>query len=266
MTSLRRILPPDSTLCVCGIRDCGIPFGLCYCGCSQKTELARQRVPARNLYCGFPLQYVNGHNARVIPLLEDEPAFFLDGEPCRWLPVSKGYFFVVDAAKYERLMRCAWSAHAEKKTGKVYATRSGPTIEGTRTPQIPLHRELLNAPRGMEVDHKNGNSFDNRLSNLRLATRRQQVHNRRPNRQHLYKGIHVITKCKAEIRFHGQSLYLGSYADFRDGAIAYDCAARILFGDFAWLNFPDIVNYPVWTSDIRVKCQRALESLRPLSK
>ena len=41
-----------------------------------------------------------------------------------------------------------------------------------------LHRYLLNAPKGMVVDHINGDTKDNRLENLRVCTQKENLQNR----------------------------------------------------------------------------------------
>ena len=46
---------------------------------------------------------------------------------------------------------------------------------------IILHRLIMNAPKGLEVDHKLGNGLDLRKSQLRLCTRGQNTKNRRLN-------------------------------------------------------------------------------------
>jgi hypothetical protein len=264
MTPLRRIVPPDPSLCVCGIRECGIPFGYCHCGCGEKCKVARQRMIHRNLYAGFPLQYINGHNAKLPPRVDDDQEpFFLDGEPCLWLPASKGYFFIVDAGRYEELMGHRWYAHLEERSGKVYAVRHQQMVGGKRPPQVALHRHVLPPPPNKTVDHKNGNSLDNRQSNLRPATMLQQIQNRRKHKRGLkYKGVYS-SRYKAGITYYGRGLCLGTYSAMENAALAYDCAARILFSEFANLNFPDITDYPDWCDGIKVKCLRALESSRP---
>ena len=54
-----------------------------------------------------------------------------------------------------------------------------------------MHRQILNAPKGMVVDHKDGNGLNNRKSNLRLCTPAQNVRNRRPalGSSSKYKGV-----------------------------------------------------------------------------
>ena len=41
-----------------------------------------------------------------------------------------------------------------------------------------LHRYLLNAPKGLVVDHINGDTKDNRIENLRLCTQKENLQNR----------------------------------------------------------------------------------------
>ena len=46
--------------------------------------------------------------------------------------------------------------------------------------KIGLHRYLLNCPKGLEVDHINGNKLDNRKSNLRIVDRITNNRNKDP--------------------------------------------------------------------------------------
>ena len=78
---------------------------------------------------------------------------------------------IIDAADYERLNRYKWSAMEVK--GKWYAQRS--IVRGV----VLMHREIMNAPGDMLVDHINGNGLDNRQANLRLCTAQQNCSNSR---------------------------------------------------------------------------------------
>jgi hypothetical protein len=63
-----------------------------------------------------------------------------------------------------------------------------------------MHRLLLSAPDGMEVDHKNGDGLDNRRSNLRLATHRQNMANRK-TAKHSKLGVKGISFDKRRGRY-----------------------------------------------------------------
>ena len=66
-----------------------------------------------------------------------------------------------------------WHAHRSGPDRRAYAA----TWDGERI--VLMHRMLMSPPIGMEVDHVNGDGLDNRRANLRLATHRQNMANRR---------------------------------------------------------------------------------------
>lgn len=104
-----------------------------------------------------------------------------------------------------------------------------------------MHREILNAPPDMEVDHVNGNKLDNRRRNLRLATHAENGWNRTPYKGGKYKGVHFDRRrgtWGAEIQKNKKRTWLGVFPTEEDAARAYDAAAKEMHGDFANLNFP----------------------------
>lgn len=126
-----------------------------------------------------------------------------------------------------------WSWHAiRSKSGAMYARRAG---------GIYLHREILNAPANLDVDHKNGNTLDCRRSNLRLATRAQNMGNAiRPSHNSSgFKGVALTAagRWRAYIKRNRKQIHLGVFASKLEAAKAYDEAAVKLFGEFARCNF-----------------------------
>ena len=61
----------------------------------------------------------------------------------------------------------------------------------------PLHRQITNCPKGLTVDHINRNPLDDRKSNLRICTLKENNHNRkvRCNNKWGIDGIHFYTKA-----------------------------------------------------------------------
>jgi hypothetical protein len=88
------------------------------------------------------------------------------------------------------------------------------------------------------IDHRDGNSLNNRWRNLRLTTRSNNAANRRRLRSNTsgFKGV-VFNRqrgnWKAQITKEGRRYYLGSYATAEKAHAAYVAKARELFGEFA---------------------------------
>ena len=92
------------------------------------------------------------------------------------------------------------------------------------------------------IDHKNRNSLNNHLSNLRWCTKKENSQNmsKRKNTASMYKGV-CFDKSKnkwvARIKHNGQRIHLGYFSDEADAGRAYDRKAKELFREFAHLNF-----------------------------
>jgi len=152
------------------------------------------------------------------------------------IELTRGYKAIVDDEDYEYLNQYKW--HARVATKKVYAVRRMPKI---RTLKMIMHREIIQAPDGLFVDHINGNGLDNRKSNLRLCTRSQNNANSEKiaGTSSKYKGVSWINhhgKWFASIRVHGKAYNLGGYSNEMLAALAYNEAALKYFGEFAKIN------------------------------
>jgi hypothetical protein len=88
------------------------------------------------------------------------------------------------------------------------------------------------------IDHINGIRDDNRIVNLRLATRSQNSQNRRCHRNSRtgLKGVSWRTRerrWQAHIRVAGKLLHLGYFHTPEQAHAAYVAAATKYFGEFA---------------------------------
>jgi hypothetical protein len=89
------------------------------------------------------------------------------------------------------------------------------------------------------IDHVDGDPANNRLSNLRRATRAQNNWNRRRNPRFRSRLRGVRPRGKrwvASIAVNGRSIFLGQFDSAADAYFAYARAARRYHGDFARLD------------------------------
>lgn len=152
------------------------------------------------------------------------------------IKITQGKIALVDDDMFEFLNQWKWVALRGKNTW--YAWRSEGGHSGRKT--FHMHRIIINAPEGMQVDHANGDGLDNRRENLRLCTNSQNQHNTRKRKDNTvgFKGvIKDGRKYIAVIHVEGETFRLGSFYDPKEAAHAYDEAAKKHYGDFAKTNF-----------------------------
>ncbi len=154
------------------------------------------------------------------------------------IPLSKGLFALVDGEDYDELSNHKW--YAQKCGHSFCAVRH----IGTHLNRglAYMHRQLLNAQRGKEVDHKNHCALDNRRQNIRVCTKAQNQHNRisSKNTSSKYKGVFWKkgnSAWCAQICNESKKIHLGLFDYEIEAAKAYDVAAKELFGEFAYTNF-----------------------------
>lgn len=147
--------------------------------------------------------------------------------PIVFLPLSQGKVAVIDFSDFEKVGRAKWFASRDGNT--FYAHRE---VRG-RTRR--LHRELLDAPAGTQVDHKDGDGLNNCRGNLRLCTGAENTRNQRHRAgSSQFKGVYRHRgKWSARILVDGKRKHLGCFLSEIDAAYAYDIAAKQHFGEFA---------------------------------
>jgi len=162
------------------------------------------------------------------------------GYSFRRIYLDEGKWTILDLEDYYRYAGFKWCIGGEN--GNFYAIR-GAIAGPDKIKIVRLHRLIMNAPDGVLVDHRNGDSLDNRRDNLRPATRTQNAYNarKRKNTSSRFIGIHRDKRTgrwKAQIRAQGKDIWLGRFDSEIDAARAYDAAAKKYHGEFARLNFP----------------------------
>jgi hypothetical protein len=149
------------------------------------------------------------------------------------IPLSQGLVAMVDDEDYEWLNQWKWCVMKRRKTE--YAVRHNVDDDG-KGHTICMHREIMDAPIGLEVDHINHNGLDNRRDNLRLATRAQNAANGPQRRSGKFRGVHFQAGKYCYATAGGREGYLGSFHTPEAAALAYNHGAIELWGEFASLN------------------------------
>jgi hypothetical protein len=151
------------------------------------------------------------------------------------IELTRGYVAVVDDEDAD-LTKFKWHTNV----GCYAARRVGPRMN-RRT--VFMHQVILERilghplPAGLEPDHRDGTTLNNRRSNLRLATRGQNNTNRK-TREHTsrYRGVSWDghrQKWTAHIGTNNGQRNLGRFLSERDAAQAYNEAALAIHGEFA---------------------------------
>jgi len=151
----------------------------------------------------------------------------------RRIALGRGRYAIVDAADYEWLSQWKWHLRGE------YAARY--EKDGRA---IFMHREIMQAPKGMFVDHMDGTERNNCRQNLRICTPGENARNtaKQTGATSRFKGVcwqRHAGKWRAMIKFKGRCISLGYFDDEVEAARAYDRAAVERFGVFARPNFPE---------------------------
>lgn len=148
--------------------------------------------------------------------------------------LPSGQEVLLDKEDYERLKAFRYYLHK-----KGYAYRFDMT-SGTRK-AVYLHHDVIGKQEGKVVDHINGVKLDNRKSNLRHISNKENIWKAEKVRESSseYKGVCWIKSSKAwlsAIRYNGKQIRIGLFHDEKVAAYAYNCYAKNLYGQYAYEN------------------------------
>jgi HNH endonuclease/AP2 domain len=150
----------------------------------------------------------------------------------RWaqIQLSNGGATRIDAADLERVSRHVWHLDTQG-----YA-RAMLKID-VRWRLIRLHRFLTSAPKGLFIDHIDGDRLNNQRSNLRLCTPAESARNTKARGgSSRFKGVcwhRGAQKWMAQIQVDRVNHHLGLFIAEEDAATAYRQAALKMHGNFA---------------------------------
>ena len=152
------------------------------------------------------------------------------------IKLSMGYFAIIDEDDFELASKHTWYASVRRKADgsirTVYAV--------TRGSKLRLHRLIMNASKGFEVDHIDGDGLNCSKSNMRLATTSENQRNQRIGCNNK-SGVKGVTwdkergKWRVSIKINRKSIRIGRFENLEDAAKAYADASLKYHGDFGRL-------------------------------
>lgn len=133
---------------------------------------------------------------------------------------------LIDLEDVEKISSRRWN---HTKSNGVMSNKRWYEREKGKSGHFKLHRIITNAPKGMDVDHINGDTLDNRRSNLRVVTHGDNMVNTpsRPMRNiEFSNGSYCV-----RIDYKKERHYVGRYKELGDAVKARDEAATRIHGD-----------------------------------
>lgn len=145
-----------------------------------------------------------------------------------YVPLNKGLEAIIDAEDAQKVGQWNW-CYAGR-----YVRRTDHSSGIPKT--VKLHRYLMGEPDCL-VDHKNGNVFDNRKSELRLANKSQNAANSKMTSRNTsgFRGVHwhkATNKWQAQIRHNTKCIHLGLFENPEIAHAAYVAASQKYHGAF----------------------------------
>ena len=140
-------------------------------------------------------------------------------------------YMLIDDEDYEELSKYNWFYQHD------YARRNH--WLGGKNHSVYAHSVIMPTPKGMGIDHRNGNGLDNRKANLRICTQSSNCKNRSKakNNKSGYKGVSRFgNRWRAYSSNNGKHVHLGLFDTKEEAALAYNAAAIERFGRYAKLN------------------------------
>jgi hypothetical protein len=151
-------------------------------------------------------------------------------------PLHGHFDILIDLEDVDRCKNISWSIQRirygkDKEYYMYYATNNKLGM---------LHRYLVNAPKGVIADHKDGNTYDNRKQNIRICdytgnNRNAGLH---VNNKSGHKGViwyyyHDVNKWWASICVDRKIKSLGYYDDYEDAVKARESAEKKYYGEYS---------------------------------
>lgn len=137
----------------------------------------------------------------------------------------------VDTEDLEKIQKhpYKWGPKFSKNTQTHYVN-----ARHSKNKRLFLHRFILKTPEGYFTDHIDGNTLNNRKSNLRVCTIAENNQNKKAAYSNSKSGIRGVSfhkqtrKWQADLQMNGKTKYIGLYNSLKDAEIAIKKARALL--------------------------------------
>lgn len=150
---------------------------------------------------------------------------------------------IIDLEDLERVINYpyTWYAKLNKSIGKYYVYASEYQPKTKRCKPIFLHQFIMKA-NGKIVDHKNNDGLDNRKSNLRMATDKNNSTNRRSRNKNNSSGYRNVSwsesygKWIVQMQVNKKNTILGKFDDVHEAGKFAEEMRQKYYGEYAGKN------------------------------
>lgn len=176
---------------------------ICRCSCGKTKSFRKGNlVSGHTKSCGCLRDEVKNH------INEKKNPVKVEGEITKVIfNNTKGMFTIIDTEDYTKIKQFCWFL----KESYAKANSKG----SVKAHNILIHRIIMSCPSGLVVDHINGDTLDNRKSNLRVCTIAQNTRNKSRESSSMsgLLGVYFIKRkgwC-AKLTVLGKSYFKGYY-------------------------------------------------------
>lgn len=184
------------------------------------------RFKGGDLYCSkhYNQMYRMGYTTKTKKKKRENKVIY-DNDTAKLITV-KGEEILIDRIDYDKIKKYYWSINSQ-----------GYAISVINGKHKRIHLMILDKPNGFVVDHINGNKLDNRRSNLRICTYKENARNVRASKNnktgHLGISLTKFGRYRARIMVNGKEIRLGNYENLEDAIKARKEAEIKYFGEYS---------------------------------
>lgn len=149
-----------------------------------------------------------------------------------FITLTQNKIAIVDDEDYEKVSQYKWHYSTKTRSVKGYAQRK------IKNGDTYMHRFIMNCPKDKVVDHKDGDTLNNKKDNLRICSQSKNMMNKTimSNNKSGYKGVHfhkLLGRWVAQIKVNDKVIHLGVFDTPEEAFIERNRAAEKYHEEFA---------------------------------